>query len=123
MRKLSRRRSLSLRTAPAPLPAGPVREPGATPLRHRDALSGREGSPNAPEMPNRPSWCDRLGGCHDRIRIDPVVAIKLSHGPGLAEMLDAKRTHAVASDRPEPGKCRRVTVEHGDDAAMSWQIC
>src|SRR4029079_3492914 len=33
-------------------------------------------------------------------------------------MLDAEWPHAIARDRAEPGQCRRMSIEHADDAAM-----
>ena len=37
-------------------------------------------------------------------------------------MLDAERAYTVARDRPQPGKRRRMSIQHGDDAAMRRHI-
>ena len=50
------------------------------------------------------------------------MAIELRDRPGLAEMLDAERAHAVAAHGAEPGERRRMAVEHGDDAAMGRHL-
>src|SRR5260370_21224617 len=73
-------------------------------------------------MPDRPAGDDGLRGRHDRIGVDAVVPIEIADRPGLAEMLDPERAHAMAGDAAEPGQRRRMAVEHGDDAAMISHI-
>ena len=70
-------------------------------------------------------WCARLDGLrsgNDGVGVDAIVTIKIGEGAGLAEMLDAEWPHAMAVDRPEPSERRRMTVEHGDEAAMRRQV-
>jgi len=64
---------------------------------------------------------DGLRAGNDRVGVDAVMAIELGSGAGLAEMLDAERPHAMPVDRAEPSERGRVTVQHGDDAAMRRQ--
>ncbi len=73
-------------------------------------------------MPDRAARGDGLGGGDDGVGVDAVAAGEVGDGAGLAEMLDAQRAHAVAVDGPQPGKRRRVVVEHGDEAAVGWHL-
>src|ERR1700726_5220336 len=57
----------------------------------------------------------------DGVGIDAVVAIELANRAGLAEMLDAERLHPVTADAAEPAERGRMTVDHGDDAAVARQ--
>src|ERR1700676_5322387 len=90
----------------------------------------RSGSPDRgkPSLSNRLKvayWRPRRYGLrsrNDRVGVDAVVAIEIGNGAGLAEMLDAERPHPMAADRAEPGERRRMTIEHGDEAAMGRQV-
>jgi hypothetical protein len=55
------------------------------------------------QMPDRTAGRDSLRGGDDGVGVDAVVAVQLGKRSGLAEMLDAERTRAVAGDRAEPG--------------------
>src|SRR5262245_28802574 len=63
----------------------------------------------------------RLGHVDDRIGIDAVVAIEVGDAAGLAKALDPERVDAMAAHAAEPAERRRMTVEHGDDAALARQ--
>jgi hypothetical protein len=75
-----------------------------------------------PQMLDRTSGRDRLGRGHDGVRVDAVVPVEVADFSGLAEVLDAERTHPMTAHGAEPGERRRVTVEHGDDAAMGRHL-
>ena len=57
----------------------------------------------------------------DGVGVDAVVAIEVVDGAGLAEMLDAERFQAMAAHAAEPGQRRRVSVDHGHEAAIARQ--
>ncbi len=69
-------------------------------------------------MPDRAAGRERRGGRDNRVRVDAIVPVEVRYRAGLAEMLDAERTHPVAGDCAEPGERRRVAVKHGDDPRM-----
>src|SRR5580704_135721 len=77
---------------------------------------------NNPEMPYRAPRRDRLRRGDDGVGVDAVVAVEVLDRAGLAEMLDAERSHAVAMNGAEPRQSRRMTVQHADDAAMPRQV-
>src|SRR5665213_2769852 len=74
------------------------------------------------QMPDRPARRDGLRRGDNGIRIDAVMLVELGQRAGLAEMLDAERARAMAGDGAEPGKRRRMAVDHSDDAAMRRHI-
>src|ERR1700732_3453943 len=76
---------------------------------------------NHPEITDRASRRDGLGGGNDGVGVDAVVAVEVLDRAGLAEMLDAERPHAMAVDCAEPSQGRRMTVEHTDDPAVPRQ--
>src|SRR3984957_15396630 len=73
-------------------------------------------------MPDGSPRRDYLGGAEDRLRVDPIMTIKIGNGARLAEMLDAERTRPVPDHRAEPGESRRVPVDDGDQAAMGRNL-
>src|SRR6267378_1088439 len=72
-------------------------------------------------VPHRRAGGDGFGGVDDGVGVDAVVAIEIVDGAGLPEMLDAERFDLVAAHAAEPAEGRRVTVDHGDDAAIARQ--
>jgi len=74
------------------------------------------------EMSDRPAGRDGLRRGDNGVGVDAVVAVEGSDRSGLTEMLDAERAYTVAGDRPQPGKRRWMSIQHGDDAAMRRQI-
>src|SRR5262249_39668054 len=79
-------------------------------------------SPKGAQMPYRPPARQRLRRRDDRLGVDAIVPVEIADRTGLAEMLDPERAHAVTGDGAEPGERRRMTVEHGDDAAMRRHV-
>src|SRR6266508_1675822 len=90
--------------------------------RQRFAAARLHALSQHPQVPDRPPRRDRLGGGDDGVGVDAVVTIEVGNRSRLAEMLDAKRAHAMALYGAEPGECRRMAVEHADDAAMGRQV-
>jgi hypothetical protein len=50
------------------------------------------------------------------------VPIEVGERTSLPKVLDTKRANAMTADRADPGKGRRVAIEHRHDAAMGRQI-
>src|SRR5580658_3121664 len=72
-------------------------------------------------MAHRGAGGDAFGRVDDSVGVDAVVAVEVVYGAGLAEMLDAERFHPVAAHTAEPAQRRRMTIDHGDDAAVARQ--
>src|SRR4029077_14345462 len=73
-------------------------------------------------MADRTAGRNGLGRRDDGIGIDAVMPVELGERSGLAEVLDAKRAHAMAGNGAKPCECRWVAVEHGDDPAMRRHV-
>src|ERR1051326_2148572 len=84
----------------------------------REEPDARSPQIHCPQVADRPPGRDRLSRGYDRVRVDAVVAIEIANFSGLTEVLDAERAHPVAAHGTEPGERCRMSVEHGDDAAM-----
>src|ERR1700685_836256 len=76
---------------------------------------------HTPDMPHGAAGSDGLHRRDDAVSVDAVMAIKLRQGSGLAEMLHAQGTGAVAQDRTQPTQSGGMAVQHRDDAAMAGQ--
>ena len=50
------------------------------------------------------------------------MPVELGDRAGLAEVLDSERPYPVTVDGAEPGECRWMAVEHGDDPAIAGEI-
>ncbi len=72
-------------------------------------------------MPHRAARADGLGSVADGVRVDPVVPVEVRDRAALPEMLNTERLHPVAIDAADPGKRRRVAVDHGDQPAVARQ--
>src|SRR3954470_13663849 len=72
-------------------------------------------------VPDRSTDSDAFGRIDDGVGVHAVVAVEVIDGTGLAELFDAERLDPVAPHAAEPTKCRRVTIDHGDDAAVARQ--
>src|ERR1700677_805058 len=72
-------------------------------------------------VPDRGAGGEAFGRIDDGIGVDAMVAVEVVDGAGLAEMLDAEGFDPVAAHAAEPTQCRRMAVDHGDDAAIPRQ--
>ena len=73
-------------------------------------------------MPDGATRRDHLRGAQDRLRVDPIMAVKIGNRARLAEVLDAERARSVAHHGTDPGECRRMCVDDGDQAAMGRDL-
>src|SRR5512143_1115057 len=73
-------------------------------------------------MEDRGAGGEAFGRIDDGVGIDAVVAVEVGNRAGLAELLDAERLDAVAADAAEPAQRRRMTVDHGNDAAVTGEL-
>src|SRR5690606_38376688 len=118
-----------LRPKDATLPGAPgkrLHEPGRLLAKLKQTANGEARAGGqflyGAQVADRSAGRERLGGADDALRVDAVMAIELGDRAGLAEMLDAERTGAVAVYRAKPAKCCRVPVDDGDDAAMGRNV-
>src|ERR1700728_4404892 len=72
-------------------------------------------------VPYRTAGGDAFRRIDDGVGVDAMVAIEIVDRAGLAEMLDAQRFHAVTAHAAEPPQRGRMTIDHGDDAAVTRQ--
>jgi hypothetical protein len=73
------------------------------------------------EIPDWSTGRDHLRSRNDSASVYAIVPVQLVDRAGLAEMLDPQWANAVATDSAEPRQGRRVSVQNGDDTAMSRQ--
>src|SRR5579872_7542007 len=64
---------------------------------------------------------ETFGRIDDGVGIDAVVAIEVVDRAGLAEMFDPERFDPMAAHPAEPGERRRMSVDHGHEAAIARQ--
>src|SRR5580692_6369186 len=72
-------------------------------------------------MPYRRAGGEAFSRVDDGVGVHAVVAVEVTDTAGLAEMLDAERFDPMAADAAEPAQNSRMTVDHGDDAAIARQ--
>src|SRR3954452_853201 len=72
-------------------------------------------------MQHRRAGGEAFGRIDDGVGVDAVVAVEVGDGASLAELLDAERLDAVATDAAEPAQRRRMAIDHGHDAALARQ--
>ena len=63
------------------------------------------------EIANWTARRDHLRGGNNGIGVYAIAPVQLVDRSGLTEMLHAERAYAVARDRPQPGKRRRMSIQ------------
>ena len=92
--------------------------------RVKDGLGATSGADRAQQVPaaHLSALRQTVHLFDNGVGIDTVVAIEIANRAGLAEMFDPHRDRLMTGDSAQPGQRRRMTVDDGDDFAVTRKV-